>query len=99
MFTPRISNSITLLTAHRFEDLKGHVSDLLHTERQEFVLSQELKAVEAEQLKHDADVTFVLKPVQHPHAGTVRRDEMFHTHEAKHFSNGSRLEAEINANG
>lgn len=48
--------------------------DLLHAERQELVPPQELEGAEAEQLEHDADVTFVLEPVQHPHAGTVKRD-------------------------
>lgn len=55
------------------------MSDLLHTERQELVLLKELKGAEAEQLKHDADVTFVLKPVQHPHTGTGSREEAIHT--------------------
>ncbi|KAF3840580.1 hypothetical protein F7725_006442 [Dissostichus mawsoni] len=46
------------------EDLEGHVSDLLHVERQEVVLSEELEGAEAEQLEHDADVTFVLEPIR-----------------------------------
>ena len=46
------------------------MADLLHAEGQEAVLLQELEGAEAEQLQHDADVTFVLEPVQHPHAGT-----------------------------
>lgn len=58
------------LTAHGPEDLEGHVSDLLHAEGQEVVPSEDLEGAEAEQLEHDADVTVVLEPVQHPHACT-----------------------------
>lgn len=51
------------------------MSDLLHAEWQELVLPQELEGAEAEQLEHDADVTVVLEPVEHPHACTGRREE------------------------
>ena len=64
------------LTADGSEDLEGHVSDLLHVERQEVVLSEELEGAEAKQLEHDADVTFVLEPVQHPHTGTAGGSEV-----------------------
>lgn len=57
------------LTAHGSEDLEGHVSDLLHAERQELVPSENLEGAEPEQLKHDANMSVVLEPVQHPHAG------------------------------
>lgn len=53
----------TWLTADSSEDLEGHVSDLFHAEWQEVVLLEELKGAETQQLKHDADVTFVIKPV------------------------------------
>ena len=58
----------TRLTADGSEDLEGHVSDLFHAERQEVVLSEELEGAETQQLEHDADVTFVVEPVQHPDA-------------------------------
>lgn len=54
------------------------MSDLLHVERQELVLLEELEGAEAKQLEHDADVTFVLEPVQHPHTGTGRRESVSH---------------------
>lgn len=49
------------------------MSDLLHTERLEVVESEELVGAEAQQLKHDADVTSVLEGVQHPDAGADNR--------------------------
>lgn len=67
MFLP----STEWLTADGSEDLEGHVSDLLHSEGQEPLLSQELKGADAQQLKHDADVTFMFKPVQHSHTGAA----------------------------
>lgn len=54
------------------------MSDLLHAERQELVLSEDLEGAEAEQLEHDADVTAVLEPVQHPHTGTGRGESAVH---------------------
>lgn len=51
------------------------MSDLLHAERQEVVLSEELEGAETQQLKDDADVAFVFEPVQHPHTGTERREQ------------------------
>lgn len=66
----------TWLTADGSEDLKSHVSDLLHTERQEIVLSEELINAEAEQLKYNADVTFMIEPVHHPHTGAGRRESV-----------------------
>lgn len=76
----------TRLTADGSEDLKGHVSDLFHAERQEVVLSEELKGAEAQQLEHDADVTFVVKPVQHPDTGAGKREEVIHKHDASHLN-------------
>lgn len=73
--TPSLTEVNTRLTGHSFEDLEGHASNLLHAERQELILSEKLKDTEAEQLEHDADVAFMLKPVQHPHAGAVRRHD------------------------
>lgn len=63
------------LTTDGSEDLEGYVSDLLHTERGKVVLSQEVEGVGTEKLQHNADVGFVLEPVQHPHTGTTRREE------------------------
>lgn len=45
------------------------MSDLLQVEGQILVLSEKLVGADAEQLEHDADVTFVLEGVQHPHTG------------------------------
>lgn len=73
--TPSLTEVNTRLTAHSFEDLEGHASNLLHAEWQELILSEKLKDTEAERLEHDADVAFMLEPVQHPHAGAVRRHD------------------------
>lgn len=64
------------LTADCSEDLVGHVSDLLDAERTEVVLSENLKGAGTKQLKHDADVAFMFKPVQHPDTGTGKREEV-----------------------
>lgn len=72
----------TRLTADSSEDLESHVSDLFYGERQEVVLLEVLKGAEAQQLEHNADVTFMVKPIQHPDAGTGKRVEMIHKHEA-----------------
>lgn len=61
------------LTADGSEDLEGHVSDLLHAEGQELVPPENLEGAEAEQLQHDANMSFVFEPVQHPHAGAGDR--------------------------
>lgn len=45
------------------------MSDLLHAEGQEVVPPENLEGAEPEQLKHDANMSVVLEPVQHPHAG------------------------------
>lgn len=50
------------------------MSDLLHAEWQEVLLLEDVGGAAAEQLEHDADVTAMLEPVQHPHTGAVRRE-------------------------
>lgn len=67
------TNTLASLTADGSEDLKGHVSDLLHAEGQAVVLLQDLGGAESQQLEDDADVAAVLEPVQHPHAGAGER--------------------------
>lgn len=56
------------LTADRVADLVGHVSDLVNGIRQEVVCFQEVEGAERQQLKADAHVAAVVKPVQHLHA-------------------------------
>lgn len=63
------------LTADSVADLLGHVSDLVNGIRQEVVCFQEVKGAERQQLKRDAHVAVVVKPVQHLHTVTDgRRD-------------------------
>lgn len=61
------------LTADSVADLVGHVSDLVNWIRQEVVCFQEVKSAERQQLKRDAHMTVVVKPVQHLHTVTDRR--------------------------
>lgn len=61
------------LTADGSEDLEGHVSDLLHAEGQEPVPPENLEGAEPQQLHHDANMSVMLEPVQHPHAGAGNR--------------------------
>lgn len=63
----------TGLTADSVADLLGHVSDLVNGIRQEVVCFQEVKGAERQQLKRDARVTVVVKPVQHLHTVTDGR--------------------------
>ena len=55
------------LTVDSMADLVGHVSDLVNGIRQEVVCFQEVKSAEGQQLKRDAYMTIVVKPVQHLH--------------------------------
>lgn len=61
------------LTADSVADLLGHVSDLVNGIRQEVVCFQEVKGADGQQLKRDAHVTVVAKPVQHLHTVTDGR--------------------------
>lgn len=61
------------LTADSVADLVGHVPDLVNGIRQEVVCLQEVKGAERQQLKRDAHVAVVVKPVQHLHTVTGRR--------------------------
>lgn len=60
------------LTADGVADLVGHVSDLVNGIRQEVVCFQEVKGAERQQLKSDAHVAVVVKPIQHLHTVTDR---------------------------
>lgn len=55
------------LTADSVADLLGHVSNLVKWIRKEVVCLQEVKGAEREQLKRDAHVAVVVKPVEHLH--------------------------------
>ena len=67
-----------VLTADSLDGLIGYVSDVLYGERLEAVLLQEVVGAQSQQLQHDAHVTVVVEPVQHPHTraagehGTLR---------------------------
>lgn len=63
----------TGLTADSVADLLGHVSDLVNGIRQEVVCFQEVEGADRQQLKRDAHVTVVVKPVQHLHTVTDGR--------------------------
>lgn len=52
------------------------MSDLLHAERQELVLLEDLVGTESQALKDQTRVALVLKPVQHPHTGTAKKIEL-----------------------
>lgn len=67
------------LTADSVADLVGHVSDLVNGIRQVVVCFHEVKGAERQQLKRDANVAVVVKPVQHLHTvtdGKRNREEM-----------------------
>lgn len=53
------------LTLHSQADLVGHVSDLPNGVGQVVVFFQKVKGAESKQLKGDAHVTVVVKPVVH----------------------------------
>ena len=57
-----------VLTADSPDGLIGHVSDVLDGEGLEAVLLQEVVGAQSQQLQHDAHVTVMVEPVQHPHA-------------------------------
>lgn len=61
-----------MLTVYSSEDLICHVSDLVNSKGHVVILLQEVICAQAQQLKHDADVTVVVKPVQHPHTRTKK---------------------------
>lgn len=61
------------LTADSVADLEGHVSDLVNGIRQEVVFFQEVKGAERQQLKRDAHVAVVVKPIEHLHTVTDGR--------------------------
>lgn len=61
---------VFLLTSHCFDDLVGHVPDVLYGERLEVVFLEEIVGAEAKQLKGNTYVTVVVKPVQHVHTST-----------------------------
>lgn len=70
------------LTADSVADLLGHVSDLVNGIRQEVVCFQEVEGADGQQLKRDAHVTVVVKPVQHLHTvtdGRRNRDSVWET--------------------
>lgn len=69
------------LTSDSVADLVGHVSDLVKWIRQEVVCLQEVKGAERQQLKWDAHVAIVVKPVKHLHtvADGKQRGEMYKT--------------------
>lgn len=57
---------------HSSEDLICHVSDLADSEGHVVVLLQEVVCAQPQQFEHDADVTVVIKPVQHSHTRTKK---------------------------
>lgn len=59
-----------VLTSNSSDDLVCHVSDMFNGERLEVVLLEEIIGAEAKQLKGNANVTMVVKPVQHVHTCT-----------------------------
>ena len=60
----------TRLTADSVADLIGHMSDVVNGIRQEVVCFQKVKGAERQQLKGDAHVAVVVKPVEHLHTVT-----------------------------
>lgn len=60
------------LTLHSLAHLEGHVPYLVDGVRQVVVILQEIKGAESQQLKGDAHVAMVVKPVKHPDTETDR---------------------------
>lgn len=65
----------TQLTADSAADLVGHVSDVVNGIRHEVVCFQKVKGAERQQLKGDAHVAIVVKPVEHLHTVTDGREK------------------------
>lgn len=70
--TDIINESKHVLTVYSPEDLICHLSDLFNSKGHVVILLQEIKGAQPQQLKHDADVTVVVKPVQHPYTRTKK---------------------------
>lgn len=75
------------LTADSVADLLGHVSDLVNWIRQEVVWFQEVKCAERQQLKGDAHMAVVVKPVEHLHAVTDEEEKQRVKHKAHETGN------------
>lgn len=60
-----------LLTLDCFDDLVSHVPDLLEWKGLEAVLFEEVKRAQSKQLKHNAHMAMVVKPVKHMHKTAV----------------------------
>lgn len=56
-----------LLTSHSLDDLVRHVSDLFDWKWLKVILLKEIVSAEAEQLKGNADVAVVVKPIENLH--------------------------------
>lgn len=69
------SDVIRLLTLDCFDDLVGHVPDLVNWKWLEVVLFEEVKSAQSKQFKHDAHMAVVVKPVKHTHTTAEGREK------------------------
>lgn len=61
------------LTSDCSDDLVGHVPDVVDREGLKVIFLQKIIRAQAQQLKGNADVPVVIKPVIHPHTSTRER--------------------------
>lgn len=63
-----------LLTLDCFDNMVGHVPELVDWKGLEVVLFEKVERAQAEQFKRDAHVAVVVKPVKHTHTTAIRRN-------------------------
>lgn len=63
------------LTLDCFDDLVGHVPDLVYWKGLEVVLFEEVKRAQSKQFKRNAHMAVVVKPVEHTHTTAVPEEK------------------------
>lgn len=71
-YTPQMM--LKLLTLDCFDDLVGHVPDLVDWKGLEIVLFEEIERAQSKKFKRNAHMAMVVKPVKHTHKTAVTEE-------------------------